>query len=337
MKNILLLSFLLIALAIAKEIPKQEVLTESEPDVTTVVTESDSSITEVESSSVKEESTSISPISTTIASSLVEIPDENHETSEHFQAPPKRKVLYINQQQSGKFNVHLELNDVSLIVIPNKKDPQLSLLNLLLRSAQKSNNLKKNEQSEHEKKNVQVDESAKAASMETSSNNHNDEYSKYKSDNYLHPSSTNDPYPSIPAIESRVAPYKVDISSTLSQPSPVEIIPNANLMARSPVVKLLKPIPVAVQHQRIFKRSIENYGIDFAFDSPVLHDTSISSYDNEENELTESITNSLENDDKLNAITGNGDGSEFILLGAVENCGPGRKRNSYQVCVPEHE
>jgi hypothetical protein len=161
-----------------------------------------------------------------------------------------------------------------------------------------------------------------------------DEYSKYKSDNYVHPTA-NEPYP---VIESRVAPYKVDISSTLGQPSPVEIIPNANLMARSPVVKLLKPISVEVQknHPRLIKRSIDSsyFGIDF--DSPVLHDRSISSDDNDD-ELTETITNSLENDDNLNAITNSGDGSEFVLLGATEQCGPGRRRNSYLICVPEHD
>lgn len=319
MKQFLLLSILMFALTIAKEIPKDDI----ENEATTVIVTTESATTEREKTTVA--ATESSSIKEEIFSSTTEDFTDTDELNPPKQTQ-KRKILYINQQQSGKFNVHLELNDVSLIVVPNRKDPQLSLLNLLLRSAQKSNNLKKNEQNEHgEKKNVDV----KPASMKM---RNDDEYSKYKTDNYVHPLG-NEPYP---AIESRVAPYKVDISSTLGQPSPVEIIPNANLMAHSPVVELLKPIPVAVQHPRIFKRSIDSsyYGIEF--DSPVLHDRSISSDDNDDEELTESITNSLENDDKLNAITNSGDANEFVLLGAVENCGPGRRRNSYQICVPDH-
>jgi hypothetical protein len=239
------------------------------------------------------------------------------------QPQQKRKLLYINQQQSGKFNVHLELNDVSLIVIPNKKDPQLSLLNLLLRSAQKSN-AKKGDEKQFQA-NKTEDENVK---LENVVHKNPDEYSKYKIDNsYVHATTTsNEQYP---PVESR-APYHVDISSTLSQPSPVEIIPNANLMARSPVVKLMKPLPVAMPH-RLFKRSIDTRFYGLNFDSPVLSDINISSSEDDiEEKLTESIVNSLEKDGNGEINT---DGSEFVLLGAVENCGPGRRRNSYQICV----
>lgn len=291
MKNNLLLSFFFIALTIAKETPNDE----------SAATTENATTLELEKTTVAEPESSSSP-SHLEENSIIDTFESNHDQSSTV---PKRKILYVNQQQSGKFNVHLELNDVSLIVIPNRKDPQLSLLNLLLRSAQKSNNLKKNEQTEHEKNNAQV----KKASKETSQNNHNDEYSKYKTDNYVH--STNEPY----VLESRVAPYKVDISSTLSQPSPVEIIPNANLMTRSPFMKILNPIPVALQQERKFKRSIDSSSYGFNFDSPVLQDKSISSDDNDDEQLTESITNSLENDENLNAINSSGASSEFVLLG----------------------
>lgn len=226
--------------------------------------------------------------------------------------PQKRKVVFINQRQNGKLNVHLELSDVSVIVIPKNKDPQLSLLNLLFKSAQKSSMAKKKE----EEMKVEV--------------HHHDEYSKYKpslrpaDDTFHHLGSTGMP----PFIESR-APYRVDISSTLGQQSPaVEITSHSQQIARSPIMQLLKPIPYTIQNQnapgqsnRIFKRSIDSrlLGIDDEIPS-------------DEDELTESIFNSLDKKEEFNGID-RVDGSEFVLLGATENCGPGRRRNSYQICV----
>lgn len=319
MKHFIYSLFLLstIGFLTAKDIAKDDDKIENEIN-TTIIPE----IVLIESSSVPAttiKSEEISVISSTTTTITEENEDHLGGISELQQPGQRRKILYINQQQHGKFNVNLELNDVSLIIIPNKKDPQLSLLNLLLKSAQKSSNLKKDENHQANK----TDEENRKLE-----NNHKttDEYSKYKNDNFMHPSTNIEPYPT---VESRVAPYKVDISSTLGLPSPVEIIPNANLMARSPSVKVLKPL---IQR---FKRSIDTRFYGLNFESPVLSDRSISSDDNEEEELAESITNSLENSDKVNSIS-NTDGREFILLGAVENCGPGRKRNSYQICVNDN-
>lgn len=286
----------------------------------------------VESSLVEETSEAFSSTTTTELStssesneSSVDGDDDDNENSS-TSAPPKRKVLYLNQRQSGKLNVHLELSDVSVIVIPRNKDPQLSLLNLLFKSAQKSNMAKKQEEE-----------------MMKVEHHHHDEYSKYKQslrpsdDNYHNLGST-----VMPFIESR-APYKVDISSTLGQQSQpaIEIMPNSHQphvaapqlqsqFARSPIMQLLKPIPYTIQtspgqspqSNRIFKRSIDSrlLGIDDEIPS-------------DEDELTESVFNSLDNhDEDFNGID-RFDGSEFVLLGATENCGPGRKRNSYQICV----
>ncbi|CRK99641.1 CLUMA_CG012952, isoform A [Clunio marinus] len=236
---------------------------------------------------------------------------------------PKRKVLYVNQQQHGKLNVHLELSDVSVIVIPNQKDPQVSLLNLLLKSAQKSK-LQENEQKIKEE-----GESLKSPSVET----YHDDYSKYKQ-TIRHSDESYQPKPSIPLIESR-APYKVDISSSLtgqqSQQPAVEVIPNASF-SRSPIMKLLQPIPVAIQHvqpgliNRRFRRSIDTniIGLNPGY---LSDDGNYGNY----NEDEYSEFNTIYNED-LNVVDSN-DGSEFVLLGATENCGPGRKRNSYQICV----
>lgn len=226
----------------------------------------------------------------------------------------RRKILYINQQQSGKLNVHLELSDVNVIVIPNKRDPQTSLLNLLLRSAQKSN-LKHEHKDKEEGAKVNV--------------HHADDYSsKYKMDNYPH-TSTNEP-----SIESR-APYRVDISSTLGQ-QPIDQQHNMQPQL-PPLIKLLKPIPVTIlPHTRMYKRSLDLRYLDV--NPNILNDKSISSNDNDNNDEIELI-NSLENNEKYNSIDNQdiGSGTEFILLGATENCGPGRRRNSYQICVSVDE
>lgn len=235
---------------------------------------------------------------------------------------PKRKVVYINQQQNGKLNVHLELSDVSVIVIPNQKDPQLSLLGLLLKSAQKSN-----AQTEPKKK------------ENTPSVDQHDEYSKY-----THRIEENNGA-GMPFIESR-APYKVDISSTLGQQPTIEIVPNSHQQsslspeqqfqpqfARSPIMQLLRPLTHAIHSQsgeklrgnRIFKRSVDS----MLFGDEPTYDSENYLYSN--NDIsTETDYNFLDNADQSDDDASL---SEFVLLGATENCGPGRKRNSYQVCV----
>lgn len=250
---------------------------------------------------------------------------------------PKRKVIYINQQQNGKLNVHLELSDVSVIVIPNQKDPQLSLLNLLFKSAQKSN--LRNEAKKKEENANAVD--------------HHDEYSKYKQHSVRgSDESYNLGAPNMPLVESRI-PYKVDISSTLGQQSQpaVDIMPNSQhhlnpsakqqfqpQFARVPIMQSLKPIPYTMhaaagqtpQSKRIFKRSIDSrlLGLDAETSNDGEH--SLDYYNDDE--LTESNFNSLDSEEDFNAFASR-DESQFVLLGAVENCGPGRKRNSYQICV----
>lgn len=238
---------------------------------------------------------------------------------------PKRKVVYINQQQNGKLNVQLELSDVSVIVIPNQRDPQMSLLNILFKSAQKSNEVKTKEENEL-----------------------NEQYSKYK----LPVRPTEDIYNfganNAALVESR-APYKVDISSTMGQQShpAVDIMPNGHQhlipqqqfqpqFARSPIMQLLKPIPFAIhpapgqlpQSNRIFKRSTGSRMLITDDGIPGDGENSVNE------ELTESIFNNFDHDDDLNGFA-ESDRSEFVLLGATENCGPGRKRNSYQICVSD--
>lgn len=277
----------------------------------------------ISSSTVLELSNSEGP---NVVSPPDESPDDESEPDINNIIPlseaPKRKVVYINQQQNGKLNVHLELSDVSVIVIPNQKDPQLSLLSLLLKSAQKSN-----AQNEAKKKEVLplVDQHI--------------DYSKYTRRNDEHVGAG-----IMPFIESR-APYKVDISSTLVQQPAVEIVPNSHQyssdsenqfqpqFARSRIMQLLKPASYvlqaasgqAVPSNRIVKRSIDSKLLDGE-----ITDDAENYVHYKDDILTDSKYNLLDNGDVSDDDTND---SEFILLGATENCGPGRKRNSYQVCV----
>lgn len=244
--------------------------------------------------------------------------DEDFENSHESSLPSfqsgspsqRRKILYVNQQQHGKLNVQFELNDVSLVVIPNSKDPQLSLLDLLLKSAQKSkimNDMKKKE--EVTKVNA----------------NNEDDYSKY---NYMR-TSTNEP-----SIESR-APYRVDISSTLNSQPVVEITHQSeeSHVTKSPLLKVKKPIVFQSPQSNKSKRSIENnlVGSDNDVENiPIDSD--------EDREIINSIEDNENSEELIKEIEEDIDStSEFVLLGATENCGPGRRRNSYQICVAVSE
>lgn len=311
-----------------------EKVTESSTTVEVISSSTDTPALSTDASSLSIDATNSDSVeNNSVDSTESEIPDDGEDLINNVlppSEPPKRKVLYINQQQSGKLNVHLELSDVSVIVIPNQRDPQLSLLNLLFKSAQKSN---------------LMNEATKKIDHQ------HDDYSKFKpvirnsEDDYQFISSR------LPSIESR-APYKVDISSTIVQPSlpTVDIIPNAHpsnpptsspkfqpQIALSPIMQLMKPVqaipftiqtsPVQLQKKnRISRRSIDSRVIEIG--ANIANGLNTVGYNDDE--LTESMLSTFDNEeDDLNYV----DGSEFVLLGATENCGPGRKRNSYQICV----
>ncbi|XP_070491916.1 uncharacterized protein [Chironomus tepperi] len=237
--------------------------------------------------------------------------EENFENSHESSLPSfqsgsssqRRKIIYLNQQQHGKLNVQFELNDVSLIVVPNGRDPQLSLLDLLLKSAQKSimNDMKKKED------------------VTKVNANNEDDYSKY---NYMR-TSTNEP-----SIESR-APYRVDISSTLNSQPVVEFTHQSeeSHVTKSPVLKVKKPIVFQSPQSSKSKRSIENNLVGSDND---VENIPIDS--EEDREIINSIIDN-ENSEEFIKEQAMDSTSEFILLGATENCGPGRRRNSYQICV----
>jgi hypothetical protein len=230
----------------------------------------------------------------------LEVIDESSLPSFQSGSPSqRRKILYINQQQHGKLNVQFELNDVSLIVVPNGRDPQLSLLDLLLKSAQKSK--------------IMNDMKKKEDATKVNANNE-DDYSKY---NYIR-TSTNEP-----SIESR-APYRVDISSTLNSQPVVEITHQSeeSHVTKSPMLRVKKPIVFQSPQSNKSKRSIENNLV--GSDNDIVN---IPFNSDEDREIINSIEENENSEEALDST------SEFVLLGATENCGPGRRRNSYQICV----
>lgn len=282
-------------------------------DVTTIKTDAESSTLQIESTSKDQSSTD----DTVETLDITEDYDESSLPSTSFQSnsPQRRKVLYVNQQQHGKLNVQLELSDINLIVIPKDRNPQLSLLNLLLRSAQKSNSVRQEE--EKKRKEEITKENA------NNNNNNGNDYSKY---NYMQ-QTTNEP-----SIESR-APYKVDISSTLNSQPSVEITHPSEeaLIPKSPMLKVKKPVVYqSPQHYRA-RRSIENNYVGRENDLVEIENIPIDSEEGGE------IINAIEDADNLDEFNKDETtkiASEFMLLGATENCGPGRRRNSYQICVP---
>lgn len=111
-----------------------------------------------------------------------------------------------------------------------------------------------------------------------------------------------------PHIESRT-PYRVDISSTVGQ-TPIDII------TQPPTYHSLKIMPSLAQSRQMFRRSI---------------DTRVHVMDyNTQEQLDSDIADGADYEEDNLANDGT---DEFVLLGAIENCGPGRRRNSYQICV----
>lgn len=285
----------------------------NEAEISTETAPMEVILTETVTSTEKAQESQSSTTSKIDTDSSEEDSDESFENSNESSLPSfhsgsnsqRRKILYLNQQQHGKLNVQFELNDVSLIVVPNGKDPQLSLLDLLLKSAQKSN--------------IMNDMKKKEDATKVNANNE-DDYSKY---NYMR-TSTNEP-----SIESR-APYRVDISSTLNSQPVVEITHQSeeSHVTKSPMLKVKKPIVFQSPQSNKSKRSIENnlVGSDNDVENiPIDSDEDREIINSiEDNENSEEIIKKAEDIDST---------SEFILLGATENCGPGRRRNSYQICV----
>lgn len=212
-----------------------------------------------------------------------------------------------------------------IVFVPSKPSSQLSLLELLMKSAArtqgKSSNKKiKKLQKVHEVQNLQ----------ERLSDQQPFEYLQHKQNSPL--------YHSIPQtfVESR-SPYKVDIDSTLGHESQyMEILPSTfqGYTRQSPVLQLLKNMP----HQGNYNKGYRNYrSIDdslYGFsggegventdlDEDDLNNTDV----NEFNSLNTHDTEGISDIGHISDIDGG-----FKLLGAVEQCGPDRLRDSYGIC-----
>lgn len=223
------------------------------------------------------------------------------------------KILFVNYRQEGKFNIRADLENFMIILVPSKPSSQLSLLELLMKSATARNQEKnshkkfKNQSGVHENLNLF-------------------EYPQYKQNSHL--------YQRVPQARS---PYKVDIDSTLgneSQYMEMQSVPTTpfQFARQFPVLQLFEKKPNDYQ-------SLGNYNRKYRSIDGSLY--GFSDGKGENTKLEESLTNSdvfnslnLDNiDDNNQNVSGGGfSGAGLKLLGATEQCGPDRLRDSYGVC-----
>lgn len=205
----------------------------------------------------------------------------------------QRKNILYDQRQEGNLNVRLDLENITVIFVPAKKNTQLSLIDLLMKSTHLLQNKKIDKQKSSLKKQNQ------------------NEYLQYINDEPTHH------YKQLQNqfIESR-SPYKVEISSTLNQAT-VDISPNAQQNTDSSAMDFQPQFARA-------KRSIDEtlYATfdqeeDFGNDS----NKAFSDFSKLINTLDRNIDNVSHESD-----------SDLILIGATEQCGPGSRRDSYGVC-----
>jgi hypothetical protein len=208
-----------------------------------------------------------------------------------------------------------------IIFVPTKKSSDVTLLDLLVRNAAK-NAYKKKKDEKVDEDNFKAEQTPK---FEYTQFKENSPYYSKAPPAFINPQYGNQQY----NIESR-SPYKVDISSTLMHQEPQYEVPHQNPQqplfqpqyGRSP----FHPVNVPPQGNfRVYRSINDNY-----FDSG-----------NEGLDLPEDIESNRDPTDSYNRLNiqsidkidrFSDDDSELTLLGATENCGPERKRDSYGVC-----
>lgn len=207
-----------------------------------------------------------------------------------------RKNILYDQRQEGNLNVRLDLENITVIFVPAKKNTQLSLIDLLMKSSHLLQNNKNDKQKGSLKKQNQ------------------NEYLQYHNDEPAHHYNQHQNQ----FIESR-SPYKVEISSTLNQGT-VDISPNAQL--NTDTINLQPQFARSAPINRN-KRSIDET-LYATFDQE-------EDFGNDSNKFSDfsKLFNTL--DRNIDNISNESD-TDLILIGATEQCGPGSRRDSYGVC-----
>lgn len=205
----------------------------------------------------------------------------------------QRKNILYDQRQEGNLNVRLDLENITVIFVPAKKNTQLSLIDLLMKSTHLLQNKKIDKQKSSLKKQNQ------------------NEYLQYINDEPTHH------YKQLQNqfIESR-SPYKVEISSTLNQAT-VDISPNAQQNTDSSAMDFQPQFARA-------KRSIDET-LYATFDQE-------EDFGNDSNKAFSDFSKLINTLDRNIDNVSHESESDLILIGATEQCGPGSRRDSYGVC-----
>jgi hypothetical protein len=280
--------------------------------------------------------------------------------------PPKpnnnRRVVTYDQRQEGEYNIRADLQNFVILVVPSTKSSGLSLLDILTRSAIRSQakNALKKQQQQFAAVPIATEE-VRADDQPTKATNAQVQFDQF--------------------IEGRT-PYKVDISSTATQKvnrfSPetrsVEILPYQPFNGRSAMLNLRPPaydtqpggfiFPPPPQQQGntyssfapsdLFRQTKSlaesdlaesnhnNFQINSLTDGDGDTSDGVDSFDYVPNVAYLDLTDTENSFDSLNV--GNidrivsdpakyyGEDDELKLIGAEEQCGPDRKRDSYGVC-----
>lgn len=231
-------------------------------------------------------------------SSILQTSEVSPISSQSSSTHRKNNILY-DQRQEGNLNVRLDLENITVIFVPAKKNTQLSLIDLLMKSSQLLQN-----------KNTDKQSSLKKQAQ-------NEYLMQYKNDEPAHH------YKQLQNqfIESR-SPYKVEISSTLNQAT-VDISPNAKPNTDASAMNFQPQFARSVQIPRN-KRSIDETLYATYYDQ----DKDFRNTSNKLNDFSKLI-NTL--DRNIDDVSNESD-SDLILIGATEQCGPGSRRDSYGVC-----
>ncbi|XP_055638406.1 uncharacterized protein LOC129776661 [Toxorhynchites rutilus septentrionalis] len=273
-----------------------------------------------------------------------------------------RKTITFDQRQQGKFNIRADLENFVIVVVPSSPSAGISLLDLLNRSGQKHSQKKKSghrkgTKSHGAQKKVQriAPEVVVLDDTQTQARVDNDEFiegrTPYKVDISSTARSSNSALPS--PIYRVVRPLAFNVEQPTSSNMIRFPAPSGNYYAST--VREPKSLPgLATYDDEIRTNTVytiltnnnngdggivrsEDDGIDddnhlmldarTYLDLPAYPNYSFDSLEYPRSDIDMmKLQLQNENDEP------NGDGWELKLLGAQEQCGPDRKRDSYGVC-----
>ncbi|XP_053696543.1 uncharacterized protein LOC128743880 [Sabethes cyaneus] len=324
--------------------------------------------TSPESTSVATEvSTEAVTLSTTVQPSTATASE--HVSVAQTTAKP-RKTVTFDQRQEGKFNIRADLENFVIVVVPSSPSAGISLLDLLNRSGQKKQQKKKlahrkgtKHHSGQKKMQNVTPEVVVLDDSQTQARVGNEEFiegrTPYKVDISSSGRSSNSELPS--PIYRVVRPFTVNVeqptaSNMIRFPASSGNYVNSVRVAKSLPMMPATPFDDEVRTNTVYAILTNNNNGDGGIDpseETIDHDDGEDG-DDADNYLMmgqqtyldlpaspDSSFDSLEypvSDVDMTKLQlqedneGNGDGWELKLLGAQEQCGPDRKRDSYGVC-----